>query len=248
MTSRTAVRVPGRWKLVERSRIRLLTGVLASVVLSGLSGCNWPPYQGPPARPYPPYHSGYYDYYYYPYSEVYFHLYSGWYYYRDHGRWLRARQPPPHIHLDQRHRHRLSIHEKTPWQRHDAHRRQYPPAGHRREYGPAERATPRLPGGAELERRSPSGIRRGSERDRGWSHAPSGGTSHAAPPRRTERRVPPPEPRRSVSPAGARHSPARQRRRDWDRDRAERDRHGGRQRNVRQRHERSNKEWWPHKD
>lgn len=230
-------------------------GALASVVVSGLAGCDWPAYEGPPSHPYPPYYYGYYDYYYYPYSEVYFHVYSGWYYYRDHGRWLRVRHLPPHIHLDQRHRHRLIIRDKTPWQRHEEHRRQYPPTtGYRREYGPAERATPRPRGGFEPERRPSPGIRRGGDRDRGLGYAPSGGTSHAAPPRRTEtprrteRRVSPAEPRRSVSPAGPRASPPREQRREWERDRGERNRDIGRQRNVPQRHERSNKEWWPHGD
>ncbi|MCK5273337.1 MAG: hypothetical protein KAR37_01720, partial [Alphaproteobacteria bacterium] len=65
--------------MVERSRIRLLTGALASVLLPGLSGCAWPPYEGPPSRGYP---AHYYDYYYYPHEDVYYHIYTDHYYYR----------------------------------------------------------------------------------------------------------------------------------------------------------------------
>ena len=115
--------------MVERSRIRLLTGALASVFLPGLAGCVVAPHPGPPPRGYPPH---YYDYYYYPYASVYFHIYTGHYYYHDHGRWRRVRRLPPHIRLDRRRRYPLKIREKEPWRRHDEHRRQYPPPSERR--------------------------------------------------------------------------------------------------------------------
>jgi hypothetical protein len=125
--------------MVERSRIRLLAGAAASLLLPGLSGCGETPCKGPPPsyRPYyayPPYYYPsyyypfyYYDYYYYPYWRVYFHIYSGWYYYHDHDHWRRARRLPPHIHLDKRHRRLLRIRDRKPWLRHDEHRRKYPP-------------------------------------------------------------------------------------------------------------------------
>lgn len=118
--------------MVERSRIRLLVGGLASVVLPGLPGCIGPPYDGPPP-PRPHYHP---DYYYYPYADVYFHLYTGWYFYRDRNVWHRVRRLPPRIHLDPRRRHSLRIPEGKPWRRHDEHRRKYPARPPRRRRNP----------------------------------------------------------------------------------------------------------------
>jgi hypothetical protein len=90
-------RIPGRLKMVERSRIRLLSGALASILLPGLSGCVWPPYEGSPLRGYP---GHYYDYYYYPHEEVYYHIYTDRYYYRDGPVWWHSRRPPDYIRLD----------------------------------------------------------------------------------------------------------------------------------------------------
>jgi hypothetical protein len=110
--------------MVERSRIRLLTGALASVLLPGLSGCVWPPYERPPSRGYP---AQYYDYYYYPHEEVYYHIYTDRYYYRDGPVWWHSRRPPDHIRLDPGYRIWLKIRDDRPWRRHHEHRRKYPP-------------------------------------------------------------------------------------------------------------------------
>jgi hypothetical protein len=108
--------------MVERSRIGLLFGALAAVLLPGLAGCTETPYAGPPPG-YPPW---YYDYYYYPHVDVYFHIYSGDYWYPDGPYWHRARRLPPHFHLDPAYRVRLRVPDERPYRDHDAHRRAYP--------------------------------------------------------------------------------------------------------------------------
>lgn len=110
--------------MVERSRIRILTGALAAAILPSLSGCVGPPYEGPPPAYYPPW---YYDYYYYPHVDVYFHIYSGYYWYRDGRSWRRVRRLPPHIRLHPRQRVPLRIPDERPYLHHDEHRRRYPP-------------------------------------------------------------------------------------------------------------------------
>lgn len=111
--------------MVERSRIKLLIGAPASVILPSLPGCPWQGYEGLPPRGYP---SSYYDYWYYPDQSVYFHVYTGWHYYRDHGRWWRARRLPPHIRLNRRRRRFLILRDGKPWQRHDEHYRRPTPS------------------------------------------------------------------------------------------------------------------------
>ena len=109
--------------MIERSRIRILTGVLAAALLPSLPGCVGPPYEGPPPH-YPPW---YYDYYYYPHVGVYFHIYTGYYWYLDGQRWRRVRRLPPHIRLHPRYRVPLRIPDEQPYRDHDEHRRKYPP-------------------------------------------------------------------------------------------------------------------------
>ena len=282
--------------MVERSRIRLLTGALASVLLPGLSSCAWRPYEGP-LRGYPPryydyyyyphegvyyhiytghyyYRDGpvwwstrrlpsyilldpgyriwlrirddkpwhrhhehrrkypppprpphYYDYWYYPYWGVYFHIHTGRYFYRDGRRWQRVQRLPPHIHLDRRRRHLLNIRESRPWERHEEHRRQYPPPESRPGDGPAGGRVPGPPAEAEPGLRPPPDIRREgdrdrglrrapspgipSDRDRGLRPAPSPGSPRAAPPDRLEKPVPVPEPRRGPAPVPSPQPPGR---------------------------------------
>lgn len=110
--------------MVERNRVRLLTGLAAIVLFPGLSGCVGP-YRGPyRSYGYPPY---YYDYYYYPDVYVYFHIYTGWYYYWYDGIWWRVRDLPPYIHLHPQYRVLLQIHDEYPYVRHGEHRRKFPP-------------------------------------------------------------------------------------------------------------------------
>lgn len=198
--------------MVERSRIRLLTGALASVALPYLTGCTQQAYEAqtaPPPRgvsrcgPTPDFydywyypqeevyfhiHSGdyfyqdggvwwrvqwlpnyfyldpgdriclrimdvqpwryhyavrgrypsrprpyaWYDYWYYPFSGIYFHIHTGYYYYYHDHRWRRSHRLPPHIRPDHRHRHKMHIPDRKPWERHEEHRRRYPPPPDRR--------------------------------------------------------------------------------------------------------------------
>ena len=164
--------------MIERTRVRLLAAVLASLAPMALPGCVGPAYVAAPRR-YPPY---YYDYYYYPDVGVYFHLYSGWYYYRDHGRWLRVRRLPPHIHLHPQQRYVLRGPEKEPWRHYEEHRRKYPPRALPRQT-PAPRTAP-APDRRLL--RPPDGDGRGGLRS---TPAPSPGAPRVQPDRR--RAVPP---------------------------------------------------------
>jgi hypothetical protein len=121
-----------RRKMVERSRIALLTGALASIALPYLSGCTQRTYQ---ARPLPPPRGlslcgatpDFYDYYYYPQDEVYFHIRSGDYFYRDDGIWWRVRYLPAYFYLDPGDRVCLRIMDVQPWRYHYAVRGRYPP-------------------------------------------------------------------------------------------------------------------------
>lgn len=110
--------------MVDRNRVRLLSGMIASVLFPGLMGCAGPYRAAPAPYGYPPY---YYDYYYYPDVYVYFHIYTGWYYYWYDGIWWRVRELPPYIHLHPHYRVLLSIREDYPYFRNDEHRRRYPP-------------------------------------------------------------------------------------------------------------------------
>ena len=110
--------------MVERNRVRLLTGAVAAVLLPGLSGCAGPYWEAPPPYGHPPH---YYDYYYYPNVYVYFHIYTGWYYYWYDGIWWQVRKLPPHIHLHPQYRVLLHVRDEYPYLRHDEHRRKFPP-------------------------------------------------------------------------------------------------------------------------
>ena len=192
--------------MVERSRIRLLTGALASVLLPGLSGCVSRPYEGPPSRGHPPH---YYDYYYYPHREVYYHVYTGHYYYYDGSIWLYSRRLPDHIRLDTGHRVRLKIRDDKPWHRHQEHRRKYPPPPEhrrgrrepmpqrpeRRTPSPAEPRRGKQPARRE-ERRLPSEHRRGRLPSRPEKLVPPAEPRHGKPTARREGRPSPPEHRR----------------------------------------------------
>ena len=189
--------------MVGRSRIRLLGGALTILSLMILSGCALPPYEGPPPGGYPP---SYYDYYYYPDEDVYYQIHTGWYFYNDHGRWLRVQQLPPHMRLDMRRRYPLTIHEQEPWQRHDEHRRKYPPPPERprEEHAPGG-MTPRPPGAAEREHGRPPPEIRGGPRpepapQRPDRRAPSSNMGRGLPPALEERRSPPTVPRSGASP------------------------------------------------
>lgn len=110
--------------MVDRNRLRLLTGIAASVLLPVLSGCTGTYREAPPPYGYPPY---YYDYYYYPDVYVYFQIYTGWYYYWYDGIWWRVRELPPYIHLHPQYRVLLNIRDEYPYLRHDEHRRKFQP-------------------------------------------------------------------------------------------------------------------------
>ena len=99
-------------------------------VLAGLSGCtiveprDHPGYDRSPYYESRPLYSQY-EYDFYPRVAVYFHLSTGYYFYEEHGRWIRVRQLPPHIHLDIRHRKHLSIRDPFPYIRYSEHARLY---------------------------------------------------------------------------------------------------------------------------
>lgn len=140
--------------MVQRERIALIAGALASVVLPGLAGCVGPPYGGPPPPPYPPY---YYDYYYYPHADVYFHIYTGYYWYFDGRVWRRVHRLPPRIYLSPQYRVLLRIPDERPYKYHEDHRRRYPPPQSppetRPRVPPQTRAQPPSPPSREREER-----------------------------------------------------------------------------------------------
>lgn len=107
-----------------------LSTLLTPILLTGLAACTAAPHHDAPGRDDDVYYrdrDGYsdYDYYYYPGTSVYFQIHTGYYYYQDHGRWLRARQLPPSIHLDPGYRRHMIIHDAQPYQHHDEHEREY---------------------------------------------------------------------------------------------------------------------------
>ena len=108
-------------------QMRRLGKAIIFVSISGLfAGCVYDPvYYGPPA--YPDYHPHYYDYYYYPSVGVYFHFTTGYYYYRDHTHWVRARVLPPHIHLDVHNRVKIHVKSDKPYVKYPEHKRIYTP-------------------------------------------------------------------------------------------------------------------------
>jgi len=160
----TGGRDPWSSEMVERCRIKLLMGALATILLPGLPSCAWPNYEGSPPRGYP---SSYYDYWYYPDQSIYFHIDTGWYYYRDRGRWWRVRRLPPHFHLNQRRRRLLILRDGKPWQRHDEHRRKYPPSPKPR-HGLRPEQKPYSP-----TLRRPPKVRRNGEHDFAPKRAPA---------------------------------------------------------------------------
>jgi hypothetical protein len=118
--------------MVERSRIRFLSGALASIALPCLAGCVQRTAGAQPAPlPYGLSLCGaspdYYDYYYYPQDEVYFHIRSEVYFYSDGGVWWRVRWLPDYIFLDPAYRICLRIMDVQPWRYHYAVRGRYPP-------------------------------------------------------------------------------------------------------------------------
>ncbi len=256
--------------MVERSRIRLLTGALASVLLPGLSGCAWPPYEGPP-RGYAPHR---YDYYYYPHEDVYYHIYTDHYYYRDGPVWWHSQRLPDHIRLDSGYRVWLRIWDDKPWRRHHKHRRKYPPPPrpnhyydywyypHRRVYfhiytgwyfyhhRGSWRRVRRLPSHMRLDwrRRHLLNIRERKPWQRHDEHRRKYPPS--AEPRRSPRLEPAPQPRkrrtpdirRGRPPASPEPPPPPKHRRDRERDRKERDH------NIRRHKEYRKKPLWPPRD
>jgi hypothetical protein len=104
------------------------TGLLVLLVGSGLAACRAEPY-----RPAPPYPHAYdyrwypYDYFYYPSVGVYFHIHTGYYWYRDHGHWVRVRRLPAHIVILARDRQRIRVEHGEPWRYHQRHLEHYRP-------------------------------------------------------------------------------------------------------------------------
>lgn len=107
----------------RRTAIRALGVAAVAVFAPGLASCYGPAPHGQGYPPQPPY---YYDYYYYPHVDVYFQIYTGWYYYRSGGIWWRARQLPPHIHLDRRYRRPITVPDEPPYRQHPRHHETYP--------------------------------------------------------------------------------------------------------------------------
>jgi hypothetical protein len=99
-------------------------GLLALAVGAGVAGCYAEPY-----RPAPVYHDHWYpyDYFYYPSVGVYFHIHSGYYWYRDHGHWVRVKRLPPHVVILSRDRHRIRVDHGEPWRYHQRHVERYQP-------------------------------------------------------------------------------------------------------------------------
>lgn len=99
-------------------------------LLSGLTGCatvderEYPPDERAPDYEYRPVFTDY-DYYFYPNVAVYLHIRTGYYFYEEHGRWVRVRQLPPHIRLDVRHRRHMIIRDPYPYIRYTEHARVY---------------------------------------------------------------------------------------------------------------------------
>jgi hypothetical protein len=122
--------------MLRRRFTQLLTGSVAVAFGSGLAACTYPEYYPQDLN---------YGYYYYPNVNVYFHIDTGYFYYRTGSAWHRSRSLPRHIHLDRRHRRRLSIREPRPYDRNREHRRRYDRDGDGRDTRRGEpRARPRV--------------------------------------------------------------------------------------------------------
>jgi hypothetical protein len=113
----------------------LLAGVLLLSLTGALIGCGGGTHYHAP-HPAPVYAWYPYDYFYYPGVRVYFHIHTGYYWYRQHDRWYRARTLPPHLVLLPRDRVRIRVEDDRPWAHHDEHLKRYParlpPAEYRR--------------------------------------------------------------------------------------------------------------------
>jgi hypothetical protein len=109
-------------RLGRRFRLMVFAGALA-----GVTGCAYDPvYYGPPAFS-GDYRVHYYDYYYYPNVGVYFQFSSGYYYYRDHSRWVRSRVLPKRILIDPSSRVRIRVDSDKPYTKYPEHHRRYHP-------------------------------------------------------------------------------------------------------------------------
>ncbi len=109
---------------------RLNPIVLAVVLLAlgSMAGCVYAPVrEGPPphAPAYGYRYPYYYDYYYYPSVPLYFHIYTGYYYYHDHGRWVRTKVLPRNIHIQHYDRVKLRIEDDQPYRWYNQHQKQY---------------------------------------------------------------------------------------------------------------------------
>lgn len=109
---------------------KLLALLPIPALLSGLTACTTVHEHDYPPRERVPYHEpspvySEYDYYFYPNVAVYFQISSGFYFYEEHGRWVRVRQLPPYIYLDSRYRRHLNIRDPYPYIRYTEHARQY---------------------------------------------------------------------------------------------------------------------------
>jgi hypothetical protein len=135
---------------------KLLYLLPLSAALSGLTACTTVdeherpiPGRAPSYEPRPVYSD--YDYYFYPNVAVYFQISTGYYFYEDHGRWVRVRQLPPNIHLDSRYRRQLTIRDPYPYTRYAEHARQYGAReedhDHRDDRGPGRDMRPMPPVG-----------------------------------------------------------------------------------------------------
>ena len=105
--------------------ILLIVSLLLAV---GITGCVYaPPREGPPphAPAYGYRYPYYYDYYYYPSVPLYFHIYTGYYYYLDHGRWVRTKTLPRQVYLHHNDRVKLRIEDDKPYRWYNQHQKQY---------------------------------------------------------------------------------------------------------------------------
>lgn len=128
----STIAVTSRTGIFEKAimKHKLLTLLPIPMLLSGLTACttvhehDYPPRDRVPYYEPRPVYSDY-DYYFYPNVAVYVQISTGFYFYEDHGRWIRVRQLPPHIHLDNRYRRQLIIRDPYPYVRYTEHARQY---------------------------------------------------------------------------------------------------------------------------
>lgn len=99
---------------------------LILIPLLMVSACTTSTYYDHPRHSTSIYSDDYVDYYYYPDVEVYFHILTGYYFYHDHGHWIRTKRLPTHIHLHHHRRHHLKYRGDKPYLDHDKHRHDHP--------------------------------------------------------------------------------------------------------------------------